>query len=346
MGIQEAVFGETVDGEKATLYTCTNENELRLRITNYGAIVVSVETPDRQGSLANINLGFDTLDGYLERHPYFGSTVGRFCNRIGKARFVLDGVEYQLAANNGPNHLHGGIVGFDKVLWGAEPLTTDWGVGIRFSYVSPDGEEGYPGNLSVEVLYFLNNDDELEITFMATTDKATPVNLTNHCYWNLSGAGSGTILDHQVMIAASRYLVVDEGLIPTGEIAPVEATPLDLQSPRRIGERIDDIEGIGGYDHCFVLDRPGNMKATAARVKDPATGRVMEILTTQPAIQFYTGNSLDGSVASGNHKRHEALCLETQHFPDSPNKPDFPSTIIRPGETYRHKTVHRFLVDD
>lgn len=346
MSVEKSSFGQTQDGVDVDLYTCTNSNGLVLKMTNFGAIVVSLDVPDRDGKLVNVNLGFATLDGYLGDHPYFGSTVGRYCNRIAKGKFTVDGQEYTLATNNGPNHLHGGKVGLNKVVWNAEPVTTDSGVGVKFNYLSKDGEEGYPGNVDVTALYTLNNDNELVIEFTASTDKACPVNLTNHCYWNLAGEGSGTIRDHELMIAGDKYLPVDDTLIPTGESADVAGTPLDFTQPERIGARLDQIQADPvGYDHCFVLrGEIGEMKL-AARVKDTVSGRVMEIRTTQPGIQFYSGNFLDGSEANRGYKQYEGFCLETQHFPDSPNQPSFPSTVLKPGETYKHTTIHKFTVE-
>ncbi len=342
MNVQKSAFGKTADAVAVDLYTCTNANGLVLKMTNYGAIVVSLDVPDRDGNLANVNLGFSSLDGYLARHPYFGSTVGRYCNRIAKGTFTVDGEQYTLATNNGDNHLHGGLVGFDKAIWHAEPNESESAAGVKFTYLSRDGEEGYPGNVNVTAVYTLNNDDELVVEFTATTDKACPVNLTNHCYWNLAGEGSGTIRDHELMIAADKYLPVDDTLIPTGDLAEVEGTPLDFTQPERIGARLDQ---VSGYDHCFVLrGEVGEMKP-AARVKDAKTGRVMEIRTTQPGIQFYSGNFLDGTETGGGYKQHEGFCLETQHFPDSPNQPSFPSTILKPGETYKHTTVHKFSAE-
>jgi len=342
MHAQKSLFGKTPDGMAVDLYTCTNANGVVLKMTNYGAIIVSLEVPDRDGKLANVNLGFPTLDGYLARHPYFGSTVGRFCNRIAKGRFSVDGKQFTLATNNGDNHLHGGLVGFDKVIWNAEPVKSDSVVGVRFAYLSRDGEEGYPGNVNATAIYTLNNDDELAVEFMATNDKACPVNLTNHCYWNLAGEGSGKVRDHELVLAADKYLPVDDTLIPTGDLADVQGAPLDFTQPERIGTRLDQIEG---YDHCFVLRGEGGEMKLAARVKDPKSGRAMEIRTTQPGIQFYSGNFLDGTEASGGYKQHEGFCLETQHFPDSPNQPSFPSTILKPGETYKHITVHKFFAE-
>ena len=346
MSITKTSFGKTEDGQQIDLYTCTNANGLVVKLTNYGAIVVSVETPDRDGKLANITLGFDKLDGYLQRHPYFGATVGRYCNRIAKGKFTLDGQEYTLATNNGENHLHGGDAGFDKQAWKAEEVNTDNGVGIKFTRRSVDGEEGYPGNLDVTTIYTLTNANELHMEFSATTDKATPCNLTNHNYWNLAGAGSGTIENHELQLESDKYLPVDAGLIPTGELADVKGTPLDFSSPHKIGERMQQIDADPvGYDHCYVLRSQDGKLALAARVKEPTSGRVMEIYTTQPGIQLYSGNFLDGSESGGGYNQYGAFCLETQHYPDSPNHPEFPSTILKPGETYKQTTVHKFFVE-
>lgn len=349
MNVAVSPFGVTPDGQTIDLYTCTNANGLVLKMMTYGAIVVSLETPDRNGSLANVNLGFDSLDGYLEGHPYFGSTVGRFCNRIAGGTFELDGQQYKLAANNGENHLHGGEKGFDKVVWDAKPLRSRHGVGVKFHYVSKDGEEGYPGALQVTAIYTLTNDNELKVDLIARTSAATPVNLTNHCYWNLAGSGSGSILDHELQVQSDKFLEVDDTLIPTGKMLDVKQTPLDFTAPRSIGERIKDIpevEGLPqGYDHCFVLRRAAEGLSLAARVREPSSGRVMEIYTTQPGLQFYSGNFLDGESSSGGFQQYEGFCLETQHYPDAPNKPEFPSTTLRPGQRYRHITVHRFLAE-
>lgn len=346
MNVTKSSFGKTEDGQEIDLYTCVNANGLIAKLTNYGAIVVSLETPDRDGKLANINLGFDKLDGYLQRHPYFGSTVGRFCNRIAKGKFTLDDQEYTLATNNDPNHLHGGDAGFDKQVWSAEEVRTDDAVGVKFSRRSPDGEEGYPGNLDVTVVYTLTNDNELKVEFTATSDKPTPINLTNHNYWNLGGAGSGTIEEHELQIEADNYLPVDETLIPTGELAAVKDTPLDFATPHKIGERLKQIEADPvGYDHCFALRSQDGSLALAATVKDASSGRVMEIFTTQPGIQFYTGNFLDGSESAGGFEQYGAFCLETQHYPDSPNQPEFPSAILKPGETFKQTTVHKFSAE-
>lgn len=339
-------FGKTKDGKTVHLFTCTNQHGLVLKMIDYGAIVVALETPDRDGKLANINLGFSTLDGYLQRHPYFGATVGRYCNRIAKGEFELDGKRYRLATNNGPNHLHGGDAGFDMKMWQAEPFQNDEGVGVRFMLRSPDGEEGYPGNLMAIATYTLTNENELRVELEATTDQATPVNLTNHNYWNLSGEGTGTILDHELMVAADHYLPVDDTLIPTGDIAVVKGSPLDFSTPHAIGARIQQLGGDpGGYDHCYVLRTTSDGMRLAARVQDTKSGRTMEIHTTQPGLQFYSGNFLDGAAGNGNYPRNGGFCLETQHFPDSPNQQKFPSTVLRPGEKFRHVTIHRFSAE-
>ncbi len=346
MSIVKSSFGTTPDGTAVDLYTCTNANGLVLKMTNYGAIVVALETPDRDGNLANINAGYDAVEDYIKGSPYFGATVGRYCNRIANGRFTLDGQEYTLATNNGENHLHGGTVGFDKVVWEATSVETADGVGVKFHRVSPAGEEGYPGNLDVTVVYTLTNQNELKVEFTANTDQPTVLNLTNHNYWNLRGIGSGNHYDHEVQIEADKYLAVDDGLIPTGELADVAGTPLDFRTPRPIGERIHQIDADPvGYDHCYALRNQDGTLTLAAKVRDPASGRVMEIFTTQPGIQFYTGNFLDGAPTNGGLKQHEAFCLETQHYPDSPNQPAFPATVLRPGETYSQTTVHKFSVE-
>jgi len=347
MSYQKTAFGKTADGTEVDLYTLTNANGVVLKMTNFGAIVVSLEVPDRDGKLANVNMGFAALDGFLGKHPYFGSTVGRYCNRIAAGKFTLDGQEYALATNdNGKNHLHGGNAGFNKVVWQAEPFQNEFGVGVKFTYLSKDGEEGYPGNLDVTAVYTLTNDNEMVVEFKATADKATPINLTNHCYWNLAGAGSGTVRDHELMIAADKYLPVDAGLIPTGEVADVAGSPLDFTKPEKIGARLDQIKADPvGYDHCFVLRGEAGQMRLAAKLKDPASGRVMEIHTTQPALQFYSGNFLDGKPENNSYKQYDGCCLETQHYPDSPNHADFPNTILRPGETFREKTVHKFYAE-
>jgi aldose 1-epimerase len=298
--------------------------------------------------MADVVLGFDSLEGYLGEHPYFGALIGRYGNRIGKARFTLNGKTYKLAANNNGNHLHGGLVGFDKKVWTAAPVGDDT---LELTYLSKDGEEGYPGNLSVKVRYTLTADNELKLGYEATTDKATVLNLTNHSYFHLGGAGSGDSLGHRIQILADRFTPVDKGLIPTGELRPVEGTPFDFRTAHAIGERIDaDEEQIrlgGGYDHNFVLNSGGGSLATAAIVVEPVSGRRMEVLTTQPGVQFYTGNFLDGSVKGKGgiaYQKRFSLCLETQHFPDSPNKPKFPSVVLEPGAKFASTTVYRFGV--
>jgi len=345
MSVNTSSFGKTAGGDEVTLYACQNSNGLKMSLIDYGAIMVSIETPDSDGKLANITLGFDNIKGYEGEHPYFGSTVGRYCNRIAKGKFTLDGKTYTLATNNGENHLHGGEKGFNRQMWKGESIEKDDAVGVRFTYVSKDGEEGYPGNLTTVVEYTLNNNDEMTVDFTATTDKATPLNLTNHNYWNLAGAGSGSILNHKLHLNAGKYLPVNAGLIPTGDLAGVEGTPLDFTKATRIGARIKQIEADPvGYDHCYLVDGQAGKLRPAARVADPKSGRVMKISTTQPGIQFYTGNFLDGSAANGGNKQYEGFCLETQHYPDSPNQKNFPSTILKPGEKFHQVTVHKFSV--
>ncbi len=339
-------FGKTAEGKEVKLFTCTNASGSILELTDYGASVVSVEVPDRDGKLANVNLGFDKLDGYLGQHPFFGATVGRFCNRIANGRFTLDGKEYQLATNNGPHHLHGGDKGFNRYVWTSEPIVGADGVGVRFTHTSPDGDENYPGTLRMTATYTLTNNNELRIELSAVTDKPTVLNLTNHNYWNLAGAGSGNILDHVLTLEADKYLPVDDTLIPTGELAPVKGTPFDFTKATAIGSRFDQLKGDPtGYDHCYVLRGQDGKLSLAARVKDPKSGRVMEVYTTQPGVQLYTGNFLDGSESNGGNKQHEGFCLETQHYPDSPNKPEFPTTVLRPGEEFRAVSVFRFSTE-
>lgn len=347
MSIKKEFFGETTDGEKVDLYTLTNRNNMVVKITNYGAVVTSILVTDKKGEIADVVLGFDTLESYTAEHPYFGAVVGRYGNRIAKGTFTLDGRKYTLATNNGSHHLHGGIKGFDKVVWLAEEITEENEVGIKLSYLSKDGEEGYPGNLSVTVIYTLTGDNELKIDYSAETDKPTPVNLTHHSYFNLEGAGSGDILGHLLTIYADRYTEVNEELIPTGEIKTVKNTPLDFRKPAVIGSRIKDVKG--GYDHNYILNNTAGSMRPAASVTAPESGRVMDVLTTEPAIQFYSGNFLDGSnkgkKGSVYHK-HYGFCLETQHFPDSPNQSGFPSTILKPGQKYRHQTIYKFYTKD
>ena len=346
MTVEKQVMGKTPHDEVVHLVTLENANGLKVKIMTFGATITAVEVPDRNGKIENVTLYLDSLDDYVKGHPFFGSTVGRYANRIAKGKFTLDGKEYTLATNNGENHLHGGVKGFDKAVWKAKPVRAEDSVGVTFTHTSPDGDEGYPGTLKATVTYSLSNDDDLRMEYSATTDKPTVVNLTNHAYWNLAGAGSGDVLDHDLMINADRYLPVDEGLIPLGELAPVKGTPMDFTTPHKIGARIDQVEG--GYDHCYVLvnKKPGKL-SLCARVKEPTSGRVMEIRTTEPAVQLYTGNFLDGSLTAGGKKyqKHYAFCLETEHFPDSPNRPEYPPVVLRPGEKYRHLTIHKFSVE-
>lgn len=341
--IQKSSFGALPSGESVDLFTLTNAKGTVAKLTTYGAMLTELHVADKAGKLANVVLGFDNLQQYLAGHPYLGPTIGRVANRIAGGRFTLDGKTYQLAKNeNGVHHLHGGTKGFDKVLWKAEPFSNGTEAGVIFTYRSPDGEEGMPGSLNVTVIYTLTDANELKIEYSATTDKPTPVNLTNHSYFNLSGAGSGTILDHELMITADRYTPADETLIPTGQIARVAGTPLDFTKSTVIGARIAQVPG--GYDHNYVLNSGGGHLALAARLHDPRTGRTMDILTTEPGIQFYSGNFLDGSAKGlgGAYHKHYGLCLETQHFPDSVNKPDWPSIILKSGQQYSHVTVHKF----
>lgn len=349
MDINVTTFGKTPEGQEVKLYTLRNANGVTAGIMNYGAIVVSLKAPDAKGQMDDIVLGYDNLEGYLKVTPYFGAIVGRYGNRIGKGKFTLDGTTYTLAVNNGENALHGGNKGFDKVVWGHKPVWKSDSVGVELSYLSKDGEEGYPGNLKATVTYTLTNKNELRIDYVATTDKATPVNLTHHGYFNLTG-GERDILGHVLMLNADRFTPVDAGLIPTGELQAVKGTPMDFTKATAIGERIEaDFEQLkagGGYDHNWVLNRRGGGLSLAARVTEPTTGRVMEVWTTQPGVQFYSGNFLDGTITGKGGKVYQhrwGFCLETQHYPDSPNKPNFPSTILRPGDKYETTTVYRFL---
>jgi aldose 1-epimerase len=344
-------FGVTKDGKSVELFTLRNKNGMEARITNYGGIVVSLLVPDRNGKPGDVVLGYDKLDDYIADNPYFGALIGRYGNRIANARFTLDGVEHVLAANDGPNHLHGGLKGFDKVVWEAEEVPGKGGSALHLKYVSPDGEEGYPGTLLVNVLYTLTDANELKIEYNAVSDKPTVVNLTHHSYFNLAGEGSGSILDHILRIDADKCTPVGPGLIPTGELKPVEGTPLDFQKPTRIGERIamndEQLKLAGGYDHNWVLNKSTNALTLAARVEEPSSGRIMEVLTTEPALQFYSGNFLTGkNIGKKGHPYvyRSGFCLETQHYPDSPNKPEFPSTVLNPGKKYSSMTVYRFIL--
>lgn len=343
LSMELADYGRLPDGRPVHLYTLANAQGLRVRLTDYGATTVSVEVPDRTGHVADITLGYDTLAGWLTNTSYFGATVGRYGNRIARGQFTLDGQSYNLATNNGANHLHGGIRGYDKVLWDAARFGTADSVGVKFTYLSPDGEEGYPGNLSVTVAYSLSNANEFKAEFSATTDRPTIVNLVHHSYWNLLGNAAGDVLGHELLLLADKYTPVDAGLIPTGELAPVAGTPMDFTKATAIGARLARVPG--GYDHNFVLRSQSGELARAAEVYEPTTGRVLEIFTDQPGIQFYSGNFLDGSVKGKGdvvYQKHYGFCLETQHYPDSPNRPEFPAVILRPGQTYHHVMVHKF----
>jgi aldose 1-epimerase len=342
-------FG-TADGQNVDLYTLTNAHGLEAKITNYGGIVVSLRVPDRRGAFDDVVLGFDNLAAYLKSTPYFGALIGRYGNRIGKGRFTLNSVEYKLAINNGENSLHGGVKGFDKVVWNARSRKTMNGPALELTYLSRDGEEGYPGNLSVKVIYTLTNHDELRIDYFATTDKDTVINLTHHSYFNLAGQGNGDILNHRLTIAANHFTPVDAGLIPTGEFRDVKGTPFDFMHATTIGARINqDDEQLklgNGYDHNFVLNGKTGQLQQVATVVENTTGRMMEVWTTEPGMQFYTGNFLDGTLRKRGkvYQRRFGFCLETQHYPDSPNKPNFPSTVLRKGQRYRSTTSYRFMV--
>ena len=350
--LETAVYGKLNDGREVNIFTLTNAKGLTARITEYGAILVSLEVPDCLGTKADVTLGCDTLAGWLTSTSYFGASVGRFGNRIAHGRFTLDGKEYTLATNNSPGgipcHLHGGLKGFDKVLWTGSPVRKAGARGVALTYTSKDGEEGYPGTLQVKITYWLTDANELVWEAEATTDKPTVINLAHHTYWNLSGDPTKPITNETLMLAADAYLPTDAGLIPTGVLAPVAGTPMDFRTPTTVGARINDaFEALklgGGYDHCWVL-RKGPGVRLAAVVKDLSSGRTMEVLTDQPGVQFYTGNFLDGSATGKNGVKYQfrtGLCLETEGFPDAPNHPDFPSTVLRPGETYHHTMVCRF----
>jgi len=347
--ISKESFGKTADGESVDLFTLTNRNGMEARITNYGGIVTTLTAPDRNNKYADVVLGFNDLDSYLKGHPYFGALVGRYGNRIAKGRFTLNGVEYKLAVNNGENHLHGGIKGFDKVVWTARSMRTKLGPALSLTYVSKDMEEGYPGNLTVKVVYTLTNNNELRIDYSASTDKDTVTNLTHHSYFNLAGEGNGDILNHQLLLKASRFTPTDAGSIPTGELRNVQGTPFDFLKSTSIGARINqDEEQLkfgGGYDHNWVVNGRAGTLRQAASVYESTSGRVMDVWTTEPGIQFYTGNFLDGTLTGKSGKayaRRNGFCLETQHYPDSPNKPKFPTTTLRKGATYRSTTIYRF----
>jgi aldose 1-epimerase len=342
------------DFDNIQLFSFKNNQGMTVKVTNYGATITSLSVPDRNGKIADIALGYDDVADYMNAvyKPYFGAIVGRFGNRIANGEFKLDGETYSLAKNNGPNHLHGGVIGFDKVVWDAKSVSGDGWRGVAMSYLAKDKEEGYPGNLEMTVTYKLYDENRLTVEYLATTDRATPINLTQHTYFNLKGEGSGTILDHQLMLNASRYTPVDETLIPTGELADVTGTPFDFTQAKPIGQDIGEsdqqLEFGGGYDHNFVLNEGDGAMKLAARVVEPTSGRVMEVHTEEPGIQFYCGNFLDGRLkgkSGGAYVHRGGFCLETQHFPDSPNQEAFPSTILKPGDEYRTKTEFRFSVE-
>jgi aldose 1-epimerase len=352
LSIESAPFGTTHDGESVEIYTLRNSNGLTAKVITYGAIIYSLEVPDKNSHLANVNANCASLGDYEDRSPCFGALIGRYANRIAHAEFVLDGQRISLPRNAGPHHIHGGVRGFHKRVWKAEPIQGPDFVGLRLTYFSKDGEEGYPGNLSCTVIYELNNRNEWKMDYTARTDKTTVVNLTNHSYWNLGGVQSGTALNHILTVNADKYLLADDALIPTGEIVPVKDTPVDFQQPHRVGERMGQIKEKqfgGGYDHCLVLNhsKPGDL-TFCARVKDPQSGRIMEVSTTEPGVQIFTANFQSGAFTGPGgyaYPKHLGLCLETQHFPDSPNKPQFPSTVLSPGETYHSTTIHKFDVE-
>lgn len=346
--ISKKLFGTLVDSTPIDLYTLRNSKGMEAQIMTYGGIVTSLKVPDRRGTLGDVVLGYDHLEGYLKLNPCFGALIGRYGNRIARGRFSLDGVTYTLAVNNGPNHLHGGLKGFDKVVWAGRTVDTPSGPSLQLTYLSRDGEEGYPGNLLVTAVYAVTEDNGLSVDFVATTDRKTVCNLTHHSYFNL--AGKGDVLGHVVQINADRFTPVDAGLIPTGEIRPVAGTPLDFRQPMPIGRHIADpndeqIKLGNGYDHNFVLNKKAKELSLAARVSEPGSGRAMEVWTTQPATQFYTGNFLDGAITGKGgwvYQARNGFCFEPQHYPDSPNHPEFPSTVLKPGETYRHTIIYKF----
>ena len=343
-GITKAAWG-TTDGKEVSLFTLTNAKGVQVKISNYGATVTSWVSLDKNNKASGIVLGFDSLSGYLAKPPYFGAVVGRYGNRIAKGKFKIDTAKYTLATNNGPNALHGGLKGFDKQVWDATPAN-DSTASLLLSYVSKDGEEGYPGNLKVTVRYTLTDDNELKIEYSATTDKATVLNITNHSYFNLTGDVTNTILDHTLMIDADNYTPVDTTLIPTGEIKSVKGSPFDFTKAKKIGEQIAAVAG-GGYDHNWVLNKKDSSLQKIVELKDAISGRTLEVFTTQPGVQFYTGNFLDGTISTSEGKKinqHAALCLETQHFPDSPNQPKFPTTLLLPGQQFHSVTVYKLSV--
>jgi aldose 1-epimerase len=345
MDIQQIFFGTTPEGLQIKRFTVSNDHGMIASLINFGAILTSLKVPDRHGKNGEVTLGFDTLEDYIADIWFFGATIGRYANRIAKGKFILDGVEYQLAQNSFPSHLHGGNKGFHKMIWNGDTKIDQDSISVVFSRLSPSGEEGYPGNLHTKVTYTLNNQNELTLCYHAETDKPTPINLTNHTYWNLKGPGFGNVLDHEMTVNADYYLPTDDDRIPTGGIKSVYGTPMDFTHPTKIGDRIDQIKG-GGYNHCYVLNRKDNSLCLAAKVYEPEKGRIMEVYTTEPGVQFYSGHFLDRYKGAGGIilNKYDGFCLEAQHFPNSVNEPRFPSTILRPGNIYRQTTIYKFQV--
>lgn len=351
LSITEAPFGQAPDATPVSLFSLSNAQGMQIKITNFGGIITEIHVPDKAGEFADVTLGFATIEPYYEDAPYFGALIGRFGNRIAAGKFTLDGKTYQLAANNGVNHLHGGVMGFDKVVWTATPFTTDNSVGLTLKYLSVDGDQGYPGNLQVTVVYELTNNNEILTKYHAVTDQATPINLTQHAYFNL--AGKGDVLGHELMINADKYVPITNAQIPTGELSAVANTPFDFRTPRLIGERIaqdsEQLKNGNGYDHNYVLNKAAPKELSlAARVREPNSGRVLEVFTQEPGVQFYSANYLDGSLTGKDwhYTRYSGFCLEPQHFPDSPNRPEFPNTILRPGEEYTSMMSYQFSVSE
>jgi aldose 1-epimerase len=345
MDIQQIFFGTTPEGLQIKRFRVSNDHGMTASYINFGAILTSLKVPDRHGKDEEVTLGFDTLEDYIADIWFFGATIGRYANRIAKGKFILDGVEYQLAQNSFPSHLHGGNKGFHRMVWNGDTKIDQDSISVVFSRLSPSGEEGYPGNLHTKVTYTLNNQNELTLCYHAETDKPTPINLTNHTYWNLKGPGFGNVLDHEMTVNADYYLPTDDDRIPTGEIKSVYGTPMDFTHPTKIGDRIDQIKG-GGYNHCYVLNRKDNSLCLAAKVYEPEKGRIMEVYTTEPGIQFYSGHFLDRYKGAGGIilNKYDGFCLEAQHFPNSVNEPRLPSTILRPGNIYRQTTIYKFQV--
>ncbi|MEN6385841.1 MAG: aldose epimerase family protein [Phycisphaerales bacterium] len=347
--VEKSTFGQTPCGQNVNIYTLSNANGMKIKLMDYGAALTSVIVPDKNNKFEDIALGYDNFDSYLCENPYFGGIVGRFGNRIASGRFKLDGTEYILNTNNNGQTLHGGIKGFDVLVWSSKPFENENGAGVEFNLLSPDGQEHFPGNLKITVIYTLTNNNEIMIDYTATTDKATPINLTQHGYWNLAGEGTGDILKYETLINADKFTPVDKFLIPTGQIKSVKNTPFDFTQPKTIGLRINNddpqLKFGGGYDHNWVLNKKDNSLTLACKVSEPTSGRVFEVYTTEPAMQFYSGNFLDGKIIGKSGKAYNyrcALVLEPQHFPDSPNHPNFPNTILRPGQTYKSQTVYKF----